>query len=55
MLRRSLSPALAGATAAGLRTVAVNYDEDAEADIFLGHFEQLLDSLPWEAVGVKVG
>jgi FMN phosphatase YigB (HAD superfamily) len=49
------APALADATAAGLRTVAVNYDEDAEADIFLGHFEQLLDSLPWEAAGVKVG
>lgn len=49
------APALAGATVAGLRTVAVNYDEDAEADVFLGHFEQLLDSLPWETVGVKVG
>lgn len=49
------APALAGAAAVGLRTVAVNYDEDAEADVFLGHFEQLLDSLPWETAGVKVG
>jgi len=24
----------------------VNYDDDAEADIYLGHFEQLLESLP---------
>jgi phosphoglycolate phosphatase-like HAD superfamily hydrolase len=41
--------ALASASTAGLCTVAVNYDDDAEADIYIRHFEQLLESLPWEA------
>lgn len=35
------------AGAAGLRTVAVNYDGDAEADVYIEHAEQLLDLLPW--------
>jgi hypothetical protein len=34
--------------------VAVNYDDDAEADIYIGHFEQLLESLPWEAAHAMV-
>jgi phosphoglycolate phosphatase-like HAD superfamily hydrolase len=41
--------ALAEASAAGLRTVAVNYDDDAEADTYIGHFDQLLEALPWKA------
>jgi phosphoglycolate phosphatase-like HAD superfamily hydrolase len=47
--------ALVEANAAGFRTVAVNYDDDAEADIYLGHFEQLLESLPWKAARTMVG
>ena len=47
--------ALVEANAAGVRTVAVNYDDDAEADIYLGHFEQLLESLPWKAARAMVG
>jgi phosphoglycolate phosphatase-like HAD superfamily hydrolase len=40
--------ALADAAAAGLRTVAVNYDDDAQAAIYIGHFAQLLEVLPWQ-------
>lgn len=47
--------ALGEATAAGVRTVAVNYDDDAEADIYLRHFEQLLELLPWQTVRVMAG
>ena len=47
--------ALGAASAAGVRTVAVNYDDDAEADIYLGHFEQLLESLPWQSARAKAG
>ncbi|MHB0961265.1 MAG: HAD family hydrolase [Pirellulaceae bacterium] len=47
--------ALAEAFTAGVRTVAVNYDDDAEADTYIGHFEQLLAALPWEAARAKVG
>jgi FMN phosphatase YigB (HAD superfamily) len=32
---------LAGAKRAGLRTIAVNYDPDAVADVFLGRFAEL--------------
>ncbi len=34
---------LAGAAALGMRTIAVNHDADARADIYLARFEQLLD------------
>lgn len=34
---------LAGAAAVGLRTIAFHYDRDAQADIFLHRFEELLD------------
>jgi phosphoglycolate phosphatase-like HAD superfamily hydrolase len=47
--------ALREARAAGLRTVAINHDEDAEADIYLAHFQQLLESLPWRNVRAKAG
>lgn len=47
--------ALTSASGAGLRTVAVNHDNDAEADIYIGHFEQLLESLPWEVARAMVG
>ncbi len=47
--------ALAEAQAAGIRTAAVNYDDDAEADIYLGHFEQLLDAMPWHTARAKAG
>lgn len=40
---------------AGLRTVAVNYDADAEADIYLEHFEQLLDLLPGSSPRAMAG
>ncbi|MFH1266784.1 MAG: hypothetical protein ABIK89_13735, partial [Planctomycetota bacterium] len=33
---------LAGATRAGLATIAFNYDPDAKADVFLARFEELL-------------
>jgi hypothetical protein len=49
------SQVLADANQAGLRTVAVNYDLDAEADIYIGHFEQLLDALPWATTRAMVG
>lgn len=39
---------LTGAAAVGLRTIAFNYDQDAQADIFLHRFEELLD-----VVGVR--
>ena len=34
---------LAGAATLGIRTIAVNHDPDARADIYLARFEQLLD------------
>jgi hypothetical protein len=46
---------LGQASRAGLRTVAVNYDADAEADIYMEHFEQLLDLLPWSAPRAMAG
>ncbi len=39
---------LAGAAAVGIRTVAFNYDRDAQADVFLTRFDELLD-----VVGVR--
>lgn len=39
---------LAEAGAAGIRRIAVNYDEDAVADIFLRGFDRLPDAVPWE-------
>ena len=47
--------ALEEARAVGVRTAAVNYDDDAEADIYLGHFEQLLESLPWQTPQAMAG
>ena len=47
--------ALAAARDAGLRTVAVNHDDDAEADVHIGHIDQLLDALPWDAIHSMVG
>ncbi|HOM15982.1 MAG TPA: HAD family hydrolase [Thermoguttaceae bacterium] len=41
---------LAGAAAVGLRTIAFNYDQDAQADVFLHRFEELLDVI---GIGVK--
>jgi len=46
---------LGEASTAGIRTVAVNYDDDAEADIYLGHFEQLLGLLPWQTARAMAG
>lgn len=34
---------LAGAAAAGMKTIAFNYDRDAQADVFLTRFDELLD------------
>jgi HAD superfamily hydrolase (TIGR01509 family) len=34
---------LAGAAAAGVQTIAFNYDRDAQADVFLTRFDELLD------------
>lgn len=36
---------LSGATAVGMPTVAFNFDADAQADVFLARFEELLDTL----------
>jgi len=49
------SAALLAAHAAGFRTVAVNHDGDAEAGVYLQHFEQLLGALPWKSVRAKAG
>jgi phosphoglycolate phosphatase-like HAD superfamily hydrolase len=49
------SSALHHARAAGLRTVAVNYDDDAEANVFIEQFDQLLAVLPWEPAHSMVG
>ncbi len=40
---------LAEAGAVGLRRIAVNYDDDAVADILIGSIDQLLDAVPWDA------
>ena len=41
---------LAGAAAAGMHTVAFNYDSHASADVCIDRFEQLMDVLPcWQA------
>ncbi|NLE37439.1 MAG: HAD family hydrolase [Pirellulaceae bacterium] len=34
---------LEGAVAAGMRTIAFNYESEAQADVFLGRFEQLTE------------
>ncbi len=49
------SAALQQARAAGLRTVAVNYEGDAEADVCLRHVQQLLEALPWRSAPAKAG
>jgi len=46
---------LAGAAAVGMPTIAFNFDPDAKADVYLGHFEELLEVLstqqPFAAAG----
>ncbi len=46
---------LAGATAVGMPTVAFNFDPDAQADVRLGRFEELLEAVgtsqPFAAAG----
>ena len=46
---------LAGAAAIGMQTIAFNFDDDAEADVYLARFEQLQDlagaRLPLAAAG----
>ncbi len=37
--------ALAGAAAVGMHTVAFNFDHDAQADVYLGHFEELIQAV----------
>jgi len=34
---------LAGATQVGLQTIAFNFDQDAQADVFVARFEELVD------------
>jgi len=46
---------LRGATAVGLATVACNFDPDAQADAFLGRFEELLDLLQCRRPYAKAG
>ncbi len=46
---------LVQARRAGLRTVAINFDADAEADVYAEHFEQLLELLPWSSPSAKAG
>ncbi len=41
------SAELAGAMAAGIATVAFNFDPDARADCYLNRFEDLLEVLAW--------
>jgi HAD superfamily hydrolase (TIGR01509 family) len=40
---------LAGATAVGMRTIACNFDPDAQADVFIARFEDLLEVVQWRA------
>lgn len=47
--------ALSEAAGSGMRTLAMNYDDDAEAEIYLGHFEQLLEVIAWQSARSKVG
>jgi HAD superfamily hydrolase (TIGR01509 family) len=47
---------LAGATRCGMETIAFNFDSDAEADVFIARFEELLDVVsavqpPYAAAG----
>ncbi len=49
------SAALAEAGQVGVRRIAVNYDEDATADIFMDNFDQLLDAVPWDTARAMVG
>jgi FMN phosphatase YigB (HAD superfamily) len=37
--------ALAGAAEVGMHTVAFNFDHDAQADVYLGHFEELIQAV----------
>ena len=37
---------LAGAAAVGMRTIAFNYDEETQADVYLERFDQLLQVVP---------
>ncbi len=39
---------LAEAGKHGIRRIAVNYDEDAMAEVFIESIDQLLDAVPWE-------
>ncbi len=41
------SATLAEAGDCGIRRIAVNYDDDALADVFIGSFDRLLDAVPW--------
>jgi FMN phosphatase YigB (HAD superfamily) len=46
---------LAEAGAVGIRRIAVNYDDDAVADILIGNIDQLLEAVPWDAAPTPVG
>jgi FMN phosphatase YigB (HAD superfamily) len=39
---------LAQAGEQGIRRIAVNYDEDAAADVFIRSFDRLLHAVPWD-------
>ena len=39
---------LAQAGELGIRRIAVNYDEDAAADVFIRSFDRLLQAVPWD-------
>jgi FMN phosphatase YigB (HAD superfamily) len=49
------SQELAGAATAGLWTIGVNHDADAEADILLERFEQLLQGVCYRSAHVLAG
>ena len=46
---------LAGAANAGLWTIGVNYDIDAEADVLLERFERLLQAVSYQSRGIRRG
>ncbi len=45
---------LAAAGDSGVRRIAVNYEEDAVADVLIGSIDQLLDAVPWETANAMV-